>query len=261
MEDYIGGSGGYNKRNDEDANTRKWMKIIGFFLILLFILVIAIVCVMYYIETTELKVTIDGKQVNGLKEILVFDENNKMYIPIRKFAEFVGYESFKGDYKEEYSSQAYVTNDNEEAYFNLNSSTIYKKLNNGENDYEYYEIREPVKMHNDELYTTIEGIQIAFNVKMTYTENNITIFTLPYLVNFYNERIPNTALAEREASFSNQKALLYNLIIVKNANNHYGVSTLAGEEVLGAKYKNIEFIICENNSTEKETNGNNVIRL
>lgn len=241
MDDFIG-SGGYNSnRKSEDVNTKKWMKIIGVILVLLFILVIAIVCLMYYIEATELKISIDGKSVSELKNVFIF-ENDKIYIPIRKFANYVGYESYSGDYKEEYIDQTYVKNTNEEAYFNLNSNTIYKKLLNGDNDYEYYEIDEPVKMIDNQLCTTIEGAQIAFNISMSHKKNNITIYTLPYLVNYYAAKNKNAAISDKDTSFSNQKAVLHNMIIVKNTSNYYGVSSLSGQEILGTKYKSIKFI-------------------
>lgn len=241
MDDFIGSGGYNNNRKNEDENTKKWMKIIGIILALLFIIVIAIICLMYYIETTELKVTVDTKPVNELKKIFIF-EGDKIYIPIRDFSDYVGYESYEGDYKEEYSTQVFVKNASEEAYFNLNSNTIYKKLLDGDDEYEYYEIAEPVKMINDKLCTTIEGAQIAFNISISHKENHITIYTLPYLVNYYSAKNKNSAILDKDASFSNQKALLQNMIIVKNASNYYGVSSLTGQEILGTKYKSIKFI-------------------
>ena len=241
MNDFIGSGGYSNDRKEENLNAKKWMKLIGVILVLLFIIVIAIICLMYYIDTTELKISVDGKSMSGLKNVFIFKED-KIYIPIREFADYVGYKSYNGDYKEEYFDQVYVQNTSEEAYFNLNSKTIYKKLLNGEDDYEYFEIEEPVIMINNQLCTTIEGAQIAFNILMSYKENNITIYTLPYLVSYYTEKNENSAISDKDADFSNQKALLHNLIIVKNSNNYYGVSSLDGQEILGTKYKTIKFI-------------------
>ncbi len=39
-----------------------------------------------------------------------------------------------------------------------------------------------------------------------------------------------------------KKALLYNMLIIKNENGNYGVQTLDGQEVLGTKYANIKFV-------------------
>lgn len=94
MDDFIG-SGGYNSKPTKDqVNAKKWMKIIGIILAVLLVIVIGLIVLMYYIETTELKISIDGKSNTQLKSVFVFD-NGKIYIPIRAFASYVGYESYK----------------------------------------------------------------------------------------------------------------------------------------------------------------------
>ena len=61
MDDFIG-SGGYNRGpSKEQTDVKKWMKIIGVVLGLLLIVVVALIALMYYTQTTELKVNIDGK--------------------------------------------------------------------------------------------------------------------------------------------------------------------------------------------------------
>lgn len=243
MDDFIGGE--YNKQTEEQIKAKKWMKIIGVILVLLLLVVIALVVLMYYIQTTELKISIDTKSNTALKNVLVFEEN-KVYVPIRAFASYVGYNSGNGDYKQyaEDLTKCYVESDNEIASFSLGSNKIYKILLDGNNDYEYYEIDEPVKLINEQLYTTIEGAEIAFNISMSYNQekNQVSIYTLPYLVNYYTTKFQNAGIADDDADFSNQKALLYNMIIVKNANDNYGVQSLNGQEILGTKYSNIKFV-------------------
>ena len=60
------------------------------------------------------------------------------------------------------------------------------------------------------LYTTAEGIQEAFNVSFTYDQetNRVTIFTLPYLVQFYTPYALDYGYAEISETFANQKAIL-----------------------------------------------------
>lgn len=243
MDDFIGG--GYNRPTEEQQKAKKWMKIIGVILGLLLLVVIGLLALMYYIQTTELKISIDTKSNATLKNVLIF-EQDKVYIPIRKFASYVGYNSGNGDYKQysEDLTKCYVESENEIASFSLGSNKIYKILLDGNNDYEYYEIDEPVKMINDQLYTTIEGAEIAFNISMSYSkeQNQVTIYTLPYLVSYYTAKFQNAGIADNAASFSNQKALLYNMIVVKNTNGNYGVQGLNGQEILGTKYANIKFV-------------------
>ncbi len=245
MDDFIGGNGYYNQSEDQ-AKTKKLMKIIGISLFILFIACIALIGVVYYIQATELKINLDGKANSKLKDVLIF-EGEKIYVPIRAFAEYVGYQSSNGGYKQytEDTTKCYVESTNEVATFNLNSNKIHKiVLENGTQDMEYYEIAEPVKTINGQLCTTIEGAKIAFNIEMSYnTQNNtVTINTLPYLVKLYTARFQNAGISDGEASFSNQKTLLYNMIIVKNSDGHYGVKTLNGNEILGTKYSKIKFI-------------------
>lgn len=250
MNDLIGNN---YEPTEEQLKAKKWMKIIGITLVLLLIISIALIGFMYYIQTTQLKISINGKEnptatinqkITTLQDILLFD-NNKVYVPIREFAAFVGYDSYSGDYKQyaEDETKCYVQCSNEIASFTMNSDRIYKLLTDG-NDYEYFTIDEPVKMINGVLYTTIEGVQKAFNINFNYNQekNQITIYTLPYLVNYWAAKNTNSAVAGDKAIFSNQKALLYNMIIVKNTDDYYGVYDLSGKEILGTKYSSIEFI-------------------
>lgn len=245
MNDFIGNGGYNNKPTQEQINAKKWMKIIGIILGLLLLTVIVLVVLIYYIDAKELKISIDNKSNTQLKNVLVF-ENETLYIPIRAFASYVGYESYSGDYKQysEDATKCYVESSQEIASFSLGSNKIYKMLANGKNEYEYFEIGEPIKMIGNQLYTTIEGAQIAFNVLINYnkTQNQINIYTLPYLVTYYTEKFQNAGIADDEAQFSNKKALLYNMIVVKNSVGNYGVQNLNGQEILGTKYAQIEFI-------------------
>lgn len=247
MDDFIGG-GGYNsgRQTQDQANAKKWMKIVGIILGLLLVAAIGLICLMYYIQTTELKITVDGKSNTKLKNVFIF-EGDQIYIPIRVFASYVGYESYSGDYKqyEEDTTKCYVQSQNEVASFSLGSNKIYKTLlDNNNNNYEYFEINEPVKIIQNQLCTTIEGAQIAFNISMGYNKehNQITVYTLPYLVAHYTALSQNSGIADKDADFSNQKALLYNMLVVKNANGNYGVQSLNGQEILGTKYAKVKFI-------------------
>lgn len=245
MNDFIGGAG-YNKPTEEQVKAKKMMRIIGIVLVLLLLVVIGLVALIYYMQSTQLKVYVDAKSNVKMKDIFVFDQNNNLYIPIRAFADYVGYESGNGEYKQyaEDITKCYVESKEEIASFSLGSNKIYKIILDGNNDYEYYEINEPIKMFNNQLYTTIEGAQIAFNISMSYNQqqNQVNIYTLPYLVSYYTTKFQNAGIADKDANFSNQKALLYNMLIIKNENGNYGVQTLDGQEVLGTKYANIKFV-------------------
>ncbi len=131
----------------------------------------------------------------------------------------------------------------------MNSNKISKVEPNTNSDYEDYLITEPIISRDGKLYSTIEGIQIGFNIVFSYDEqaNTIQIYTLPYLVNSYATSLKAYGYEGASQSFKNQKAILYNLFIVKKENNLYGVVNSNGEEVISPRYRNIEF-----NETGKE---------
>ena len=241
MNDLIGNN--YDE-TEEQLKAKKCMKIIGIILVILLFLCIGLVVLMYYIDSAQLKISIDGVSKNQLEDLLII-ENDKVYVPIRAFASYVGYESYSGDYKQyaEDQTKCYVQCANEIASFTMNSDKIYKLLTNG-TDYEYFTLDEPIKMINGNLYITSEGAQTAFNITFTYNkeQNQIVIYTLPYLVTYWAGQFENSAIAEDGANFSNQKPLLYNMVVVKNADEFYGVYDLSGNEILGTKYASIEFI-------------------
>ena len=95
----------------------------------------------------------------------------------------------------------------------------------------------------DRLYTTTEGMQEAFNVSFSYDQeaNRITIFTLPYLVQFYTPYALDYGYAEISEVFANQKAILDGMLVVAN-DRAMGVVNTDGTSVLEAQYDNITYL-------------------
>ena len=65
--------------------------------------------------------------------------------------------------------------------FTVNTNTLIKVRDNS--DYEYVDIDENVFEKDNELYTTIDGIEKAFNVQFNYNQEKkqISIYTMDYL--------------------------------------------------------------------------------
>ena len=101
--------------------------------------------------------------------------------------------------------------------FSLGSNVIYKTKPNDTN-YESFKIEEPVKIINNQLYISVEGISIACNVKFSYLQQNnqITIQTLPKLVSAYTQSVtdPKFGYTGISEDFSSQKAILQDLVVV-----------------------------------------------
>ena len=235
----------YNKKKN---NMKKIMAIIIILIVILLMVIIGLVVWMFYLQSQMLKVSIDGKSITTIPSDLFVFEDNTVYTAIKDFSSYVNYEAHNGDEVSEDETKCFVRNTSENAYYTLGEAKIYKKLTSGDNDYEYFDIELPVKMINGKLYSSIEGIQRGFNVQFTYNQNTnqITIFTLPYLANWYTAQYEDSAIGGDNAKFSNQKAILYNMLVVKNTNNEYGVISVdpnaTRTEIIGTKYKEITFV-------------------
>lgn len=230
----------------EEKNKKTAIRIVLAAIILVVVLIIGIVSYMAYIKGKELKVSLDGNANNDVKKMLVF-ENGTVYAPIKKIASYLGYNSYNGEYfeKSESSSKCYVESENEVANFELNSRKIYKlDLNARAENYEYVYSKEPVIAKGGELYASAEAIEKAFNVSFQYNEekNTVQIFTLPYLVEFYNPYVLNWGYVGISEEFANQKAILKNMLVVTNNNKKVGVLDTEGKSILEVKYSNITYL-------------------
>lgn len=219
------------------------MMIIIVFIVLLLILSIGLMYMIYDIQKNMVKLTVDTKSIANFSEDMFLFEGENVYVSIKDFAKLVGYEVYNGDHTSEDTTKGYIQNTYEEASFTLNSDKLYKTLLTS-SDNEYFDIDSPVKMQNNKLYMSLDGIKIATNTSIGYNASNkqFTVYTLPYLTKYYTQQFNDSAVGDEKADFSNQKALLYNMIVVKNANGNYGVRNLNKQEIIGTKYTSIKFI-------------------
>lgn len=227
----------------QSKKSKTIMMVIIVCIILLLILSIGLMYMIYDIQKNMIKLTIDTKAIANFSEDIFLFEGDNVYVSVRDFAKLVGYEVYNGDHTSEDTTKGYIQNQYEEASFTLNSNKLYKTLLTG-SDNEYFDMENPVKMQNNKLYMSLDGIRIATNTSIGYNASNkqFTVYTLPYLTQYYTERFNDSAVGDEKADFSNQKALLYNMIVVKNANENYGVCDLNKKEIIGTKYTSIKFI-------------------
>ena len=227
--------------------SKKSKKIMMVIIALIIILVIVCVILLYMINEVQrntLKFTLDNKSTTFASDLFVI-ENDKVYVSIKDFATLLGYEAYNGDYKTKYSedtTNCYITSANEIASFSLNSNTIYKKVAENE-DYEYFDLEEPVRLINGKLYVISDGIEIGTNCMLRYnaSNNQIDVLSLDYIVQRYMTQFQNATIGEDDDDFNNKKAARYGLIVVQNADGHYGVYDANGQEVIGTKYTSISF--------------------
>lgn len=215
--------------------------ILGIFIVLLVIITILIIGLIIQLKGSIMKITLDGTDFSELENMLIL-EGEEIYIPIRQIAPYLGYEAYAGDYinKSEDKTKCYITNENETVQFVLDSNIITKTQ--GKSDYEYIELEKKIIQKNEELYTTIEGINNAYNVEFVYDKehNSIAIYTMDYLVNYYALNV--NMIEQYEATFSDKKAIFKDLLIIQEENKYGIIKASTGENVLELKYEDIKYL-------------------
>lgn len=233
----------------KDESPKKAARIILAIIVILFILLIALIICIAILKKQELKIYLNDVSNIKLKEVLIFQDDGKIYIPIKAMATYLGYESYNGDYdnKSEEASKCYVQSEKEVANFVLNSDKIYKLNLTKNSNYDYVYIDEPVRAINGNLCTTPDGIEKAFNISFSYDDasRTVRIYTMDYLISYYSKAILNYGYVEISDDFDNQKAILNNMLIVKKdtSKNLYGViEASSGNVILEPKYNKITYI-------------------
>lgn len=273
-----------NEEKEQQENQKKIIKII-----LITIVVLAIIgsILLFYSvakRKSTLKLEIDGKSqdiTTGMfysedSKNLYVDENNNIYISVKKLASALGAEYFNDEYKNkgEDTSKCYIKIENEYTSYISGSSEMYKaiiteeeedddsysasktnKINKEEKkktEYEYFNMGNEVKNINGEIYASTEAIELGFNVKIYYDESHkdIKIYTLDALEKTAIKRLENASVIPvtgEECSYQNKKLLKYGLVLIKNAQDGYGITNYNnysdGNYVLSCKYSEIKF--CE----------------
>ena len=236
-------------QNKEDNNKKMTIRIILIFIVVLIIAIISVMAYLMYVQSNTLKLSLDGQSNEKVKELLIFEDDGTILIPIKEIASYFGYDSYNGEYadKSESNNKCYVqTQDSKEvANFTLGSNKVYKLdlTTNSTNNYEYVYAKQAVQARNGVLCATPEMIEKAFNVSFQYEKDNnaITIFTMPYLIQAYSNRILDYGYTEISDVFANQKTVLNDMLVVKK-DDKFAVIDVQGNSILEAKYDNIAYL-------------------
>lgn len=214
------------------------------------LVIIAIIVVLYILQEitppdTSIKLYINSQKIKNFSADLFVVENDEIYANVKKFAELVGYEAHSGEYKidAEDSNKVFVQNKYETASIFLNSTTISKVYTNSSEEYKDYTMSKPAKRIGEDIYVTLDGIKTACNVSIGYDAEKYTmnVGTLEYNYTIYNTWAQQNGYQQVSNDFENAKAILYDRVVVKNADGRYGVINSKNEEVIGTRYSNIEF--------------------
>lgn len=238
-----------NLFEEEILKPKKKKKINISAIIVVLIIILTILCVLAivgisYLKGTILTVIVDGQSVSGIENMFVMEENNKVYIPIKRMAKFLEYEAYNGDFttlSEDDITKCHIKSENETISFTLNSNVLEKQI---DEQIQQVKITEPIKQINGELYISSDCTRDAFNFIFYYNNNRIIIQTLEYLYELSYKRAMNNGYAElEEENFENLSAVLDGMLIVKSEKGDYGVISTDGEtEIIETKYDNIQYI-------------------
>lgn len=269
-----------NKEHSTEKNQVKTKKMV-LMLIAVISTVVVILAFMILImkikiaKTIKSSIVVDGEKIEALDLSDIIIENETMYFPIKDIAENMGYKSYNGEYRiqTEDTDKCYIMNAYESTSFFEGKAGVYKvsiesdttdSSNNSDTNiksveqYKEYEIKDAVKNVDGKLYVSEEGLSKACNVVITYDEENENVF-IDTLDGFEAE-IEEDVLEKKGyvipevQSYENRKAILKDLIIVQGvdkededgnvtqaASDKYGIIDIEGNEILGLKYKNIEY--------------------
>jgi len=235
--------------------------IIGISITILLILTALVVWGIMCVKDMIVTVKVDGKKSDGVEQLLYVqttEEGSKMYIPIVKVAEHFGYEGYVGHYqnKSEDNTKCHVSCEFETAMFTLDSNELIKIIDGTE--FEYITLDEPVFEKDGELYTTMEGIEKAFNVSISTDAGfkNINIYTLNYLVQYYAKQLK---IEKYDVEFTDQKAVLESMMIVEE-NKKFGVIDVEKlQYILEPKYDEVRYLSATSDFLVKSNNQYGVV--
>ena len=253
-----------SKNKQKDENRKKLKNTILIAIVIVVILIILSIIGIVYLSSqpNKLSVTLNGTKNNQLLQLLnvQIDESGsitQIYAPIKEMAEYLGYTAYNGSYTtvSEDTNSCNVRNEKEVAIFQLDSDVLRKKelVDNSKNtNYHLYKLDKAVFKENDMLYTTVQGIEKAYNVTITYDQENniIEIYTLDQYIEDLTTAddkgetlIQKYGYAQLDETYTNQKAIIDDMLVVTTEAGEYGVIEYStGKQILGAQYNSLTYI-------------------
>ena len=251
MSDLYGGMGNnlnMNNNGMNDDKKKKMMIIGGAAVIGVIVIIMIVVAIISSINSQKNNIYVDGSLVSKMNSnIFYVGDDNVPYVSVERIAPLLSYQFFNGEYgtASEDRTFCYVSNEFEVAQLEMDSNDLYKTLvNDDSSTYDYYRMSYKVKRINDSLYISLPTMQKVFNVKYSYDtdKNSLTIQTLPALYEKYNTVAKNKGYYELSEDFSNQKALIQDMMVVVTKERMMGViSTKDNSSILGTKYNTLTY--------------------
>ena len=86
----------FQEKKDKKSN-KTILKVVLVFIILTFLIIIGILGYMSYLQSTALKVLVNGTSNQDVKKMLVIEDDGTIYAPVKSIASIFGYTSYNGE--------------------------------------------------------------------------------------------------------------------------------------------------------------------
>lgn len=241
--------------NNDQKPKSKGKKVVLNLLIVSIVLLVVVIALIYLVKTNQPKkatLSVNGENKNVISGLIINDQaSGKKYVSLKDVAPLIGYEYQNGEYLqyEESRTKGYLENNNQIVGFELESNKIYKTTPNTDVGFAYYNIKNPIIQSNEKLYVALEDFNTTCDALLTYSEENdrTEICTTDYLAEKYEKKLIELGTYKSiNKSFENQKAIIYNILIVakseeKESDIKYGVINTNMQQIITPKYKEITY--------------------
>ena len=267
----------------EQEKKKKMFKLLTKVIVILLLVCIILLIFSNIIKNNTFKCYIDDNKVNTIKsDVLLKDnhgqvceENGTVFLSIRKLSGALGYQFYNSEYKKkgEDKSKCQIKTNNIYTSYIGGSNAVYKaiepEIDNSKDkkknqtssstdpnaaveeekkvEFEYFKIKENVRYVNDDLYASIEAIELGFDIIVEYNkkDNSLKIKSANKLEEVAGYARKDVVKSD-EYSYKNKRLLKYGMTIVKDAEGNYGVASYTNSEKMGSfvascKYQSIDF--------------------
>ncbi len=263
---------------DQHSKNKKRNIILALILICIVIVVILIVAI-YLLkikDSNTSKLYVNGTKVN-LSKTLFINKDDVGYVSAKELSNFAGYNYIQGEYKKytQDENYCYLQSDYEVISISVDNNKIKKYLINttedtektqkteapktttpqtqsnlptfvvkSENDsMEVFELSTNVISVNNNIYIPIDDIEKIFNISIAVDGKSTYISNIYALYNKALNVATQLKYQEISNSYENVRAIVDDMIVVKDSKNKYGViSLLDGNKILDMKYTDIQYI-------------------
>ncbi len=254
-----------NKDDDEKQKTKRIIAMIFAAMFVLAIIAVVLLVLISKGEKPKLSLNIDGNPMTSGQVFYEYDSNaGTWFFSVKDLANVLNYTYNRGgiDVTDESESNCTIVNPNkfEKVLFESNKQELVKYYTypNALVSNQHFDIKYMIRYDtvNKRILADESAIERAFNCDVSYDENTLklSIVTLDgTVIRAFSDMNKNAVTSAKDAfsdvvTFQNNKALLRNIVIVKDPNTglygieKYNAETNSFDSIISTKYKYFQFI-------------------